>query len=143
MKNIMKITKLLLLLLFCSTFLLPSWTQAAEGDGTGGGGGDGVNPGPDAPPGAQDAIGPGDGIGPIAMTEPKMDQLYDWAEKKYPQLFPSHQVSFKAEGYYARHYPTTDVYLGAKDMQVYVLGAPFGGLLNVGTFKSLVKSSGI
>jgi hypothetical protein len=139
----MKITKILRLLFFCGTFVFSSWVQAAQGDGTGGGGGDGVTPGPTAPPGAQDAPGPGLGIGPIEMTEAKMDALFDWAENTYPDLFPNHQTSKMIEGYYARYYPLTNIYLGAKDKQVFAYGAPFGGLLNAGTFKALVHSSGI
>lgn len=139
----MKITKKLILLLFCGTFLLSSWVQAAQGDGTGGGGGDGTTPGENAPPGAQDAPGPGEGIGPIAMTEAKMDQLYDWAEETFPEHFPEHQESTIILDFYARYYPTTDIYLGAKDNFVYVHGAPFGGTLKVAKFKDLVKSSGI
>jgi len=139
----MKITKILRLLFFCGTFLFSSWAQAAQGDGTGGGGGDGVTAGADAPPGAQDVPGAGLGIGPIKMTEPKMDALFDWAQSTYPSFFPDHQASQMIEGYYARYYPSTNVYLGAKDMQVFAYGAPFGGLLNAGTFKELVHSSGI
>ena len=139
----MKIRQILLLLLFSSTILTPLPTLAAQGDGNGGGGGDGTNPGPNAPPGALDADGPGEGIGPISMTESKLDQLYDWAETTYPQYFPKHQASQKLSGYYARFYPTSNVYLGAKDNRVYVFGAPFGGLLDVGSFVSLVKLSGI
>lgn len=139
----MTIRKILLLLIFNGVLLFPLLGFSAQGDGTGGGGGDGTTPGANAPPGAQDAPGPGEGIGPIAMTEPKLDQLYDWAEETYPEFFPSPQVSVTIEGYYARHYPTTDIYLGAKDNQVYVVGEPFGGLLNVGSFVSLVRISGI
>ncbi len=140
----MKITKLFLLLMFCGSFVLSAGVQAAQGDGTGGGGGDGTTPGPDAPPGALDAGGPGDGIGPILMLEPKMDQLFDWAEGAFPEFFPNHQTSVVIVGYYARYYPSLGVYLGAKDKQVYVLGGPFGEVpSNVGSFKSLVKSSGI
>ena len=138
----MKITKLLIILLFSGAILAPTWVQAAQGDGTGGGEGDGTNTGSNAPPGAT-ATGPGDGVGPIAMTEPKLDQLFNWAEKTYPQFFPARQVSFKVIGYYARYYPTTDIYIGAKDNEVYVLGAPFGGMLKAGDFKTLVRDSGI
>ncbi len=139
----MEITKPLRLMFFCGIFLASSWAQAAQGDGTGGGGGDGVTPGSDAPPGAQDAPGAGLGIGPIKMTEEKLDALFDWAEKTYPNFFPGHQGSMVIEGYYARYYPSTNIYLGAKDNQVYAYGEPFGGLFNAGTFKALVHSSGI
>ena len=139
----MKAKIILFLLIFTGACLFPLSAYSAQGDGTGGGGGDGTNPGPKAPPGAQDAPGPGEGIGPISMTKPKLDQLYDWAEETYPQFFPNPQISVTIEGYYARYYPTTDIYIGAKDKQVYVLGQPFGGLLHVDSFVNLVRLSGI
>ncbi len=139
----MKAKKILFLLLMSSAFLISSWSYAGEGDGTGGGGGDGTNPGPDAPLEAHESEGAGTGIGPILMTEAKLDQLYDWAETTYPQFFPVAQKSFKVEGYYARHYPSINVYIGAKNKQIYVYGDVFGGLLNVGSFYDLVHSSGI
>ena len=139
-----KIINIFILLLFCNVILSPSLTQAAQGDGTGGGGGDGTTPGPDAPPGAT-GEGPGLGIGPISMTKAKMNQLFDWAEKTYPEFFSDHQDSIITGDYYARYYPETDIYLGAniQDKHIYVYGEPFGGLLKVGTFKELVFSSGI
>jgi len=139
-----KIIKKFILLIFCNAILSTSWVQAAQGDGTGGGGGDGITPGPNAPPGVT-GEGPGLGVGPISMTKEKMNQLFDWAETTYPIFFPNHQDSIIIEGYYARYYPETDIYLGAniENRNIYVLGEPFNGLLNVGTFKELVFSSGI
>lgn len=141
----MKKNKLqILMLLFCAaTLFQPLCVQAAQGDGTGGGGGNGTTPGPDAPPAAKDGGGPGGGIGPIKMLKPKMDQLYNWAEKNYPDLFPGHQTSIEIAGYYARFYPATNTYLGAKDLEVYVYFAKNGELLDAGSFKKLVKASGI
>lgn len=141
----MKKTKLQLLMLLCCavTFLQPTWVQAAQGEGTGGGGGNGTTPGPTAPPAAKEGGGPGGGIGPIAMTKPKMDSLFDWAEKNYPQSFPSHETSKEVSGFYARYYPSTQTYLGAKDMEVYVYFVKNGQLLDAGSFKKLVKASGI
>ena len=141
----MNIQKFLCVLMLGGSVLFSASSFSAEGDGTGGGGGDGVSPGPDAPPGAQDTPGAGLGIGPIAMLDAKVDQLYDWAEETYPQYFPTHQTSIKIEGYYARHYPTTKIYLGAKDNKVYLYG--YGdlssGLQEVGGFGKLVRDSGI
>lgn len=132
-----KITKVLSTLWFCGAILLSSSAYAAQGDGTGGGGGDGTDTGPTAPPGAF-PDGPYLGIGPITMTEPKLDALFDKAEELYPNLFPKHQSSVKIIGYYARHYPSTNIYLGAKEGEVVLYGAQFGGILKVGTFKKLV-----
>lgn len=141
----MKKTKLQLLMLLCCAVTLsqPTWVQAAQGEGTGGGGGNGVTPGPTAPPAAKDGGGPGGGIGPIAMTKPKMDSLFDWAEKNYADFFPGHEKSEEIAGYYARFYPKTGIYLGAKDMEVVLYYVETGQMVNAGTFKKLVKASGI
>lgn len=141
----MKKTKLqILMLCFCAaTLFQPVYVQAAQGDGTGGGGGNGTTPGPNAPPAAKDGGGPGGGIGPIKMTTAKMDQLYNWAEKNYPDFFPGHETSQEIAGYYARYYPSTNIYLGAKDFEVYLYNATTGAMLDAGSFKKLVKASGI
>ncbi|MDQ7091592.1 MAG: hypothetical protein Q9M50_13315 [Methylococcales bacterium] len=62
----------------------------------------------------------------------RIDSLYAWAEQKYPQFFSSSQQSTDIQGYYARHYPENDIYLGSKEGRLYVVGAPFGGLLDLG-----------
>lgn len=141
----MKKTKLqILMLLFCAaTLFQPLCIQAAQGDGTGGGGGNGTTPGADVPPPYKLAEGPGAGPGPWKMTKPKMDQLYNWAEKNYPDFFPGHETSQEIAGYYARFYPKTGIYLGAKDMEVVLYYAKTGQLVNAGSFKKLVKASGI
>ncbi len=61
-----------------------------------------------------------------------IDALFDWAENTYPEYFSSHAESQKIEGYYARYYPDTNIYLGSKDGRVYAYGAVFGGLLDAG-----------
>jgi len=47
-----------------------------------------------------------------------VDDLYTWAEDKYPELFPSHEDSFYLLGYYVREY--SNYYLGTKDGKVYL-----------------------
>ena len=47
-----------------------------------------------------------------------VDDLYDWAEHEYSDLFPGHEESFYLLGYYVREYP--DYYLGTKDGMVYL-----------------------
>jgi len=74
----------------------------------------------------------------------RIDKLFDWAEQQFPQFFPSHEVSFEALGYYARHYPVSGVYLGAKDGEVYVLGGPFGDkIVHVGSLKMFFQIAGL
>jgi len=71
-----------------------------------------------------------------------IDEFYNWAEAEYPQYFSSHQTSQDILGYYARHYPTTDIYLGTKDNRVFVYGKPFGGLLDAGDLQGWLQKSG-
>ncbi len=65
-------------------------------------------------------------------TNARIDNLYTWAEQKYPEFFPSQQQSTDIEGYYSRYYSETDIYLGSKDGRLYVFGKPFGGLADLG-----------
>lgn len=69
----------------------------------------------------------------------RINRLYAWAEETYPQYFPTQQQSKDIEGYYARYYPETDIYLGTKDGHLYVFGAPFGGLADLGELEQWYK----
>ena len=65
------------------------------------------------------------------------NRLFNWAEDKYPQIFPSppqRPFSETAEGYYFRHYPGTGNYLGTKGGNVFFLpaGTPLKGVLDLG-----------
>ena len=73
----------------------------------------------------------------------QLDAFFNWAEKKYPQYFPSTQASSTLEGYYARHYPATNVYMGAKDGKLFVFGQAFGGLLPLGDMTKWLKEAGL
>jgi large repetitive protein len=59
------------------------------------------------------------------------DRLFDWAEFKYPQLFGPHAATQDVAGYQARAY-ANGIYLGSANGRVYVYGAPWGGLKDVG-----------
>ena len=56
------------------------------------------------------------------------DKLLNWAEKNFPQFFPSHQATQNIEPWLFRYYPETNVYAGVNksDQNVYVLGGPWG-----------------
>jgi Tol biopolymer transport system component len=71
-----------------------------------------------------------------------IDKFYNWAEKEYPQYFSPHQTSQEILGYYARHYPAKNIYLGSKGGRVYVHGEPFGGLLDAGDLQGWLQKSG-
>lgn len=53
-------------------------------------------------------------------------QLLDWAEREYPQFFPSHQANLESAPYTYRYYPETGNYVGVAGQDVYILG-PFSG----------------
>lgn len=65
---------------------------------------------------------------------PSADALFDWAERTYPQFFPSHRASQTAAPYTYRYYPETGNYLGIDGEAVVALGPISGGqVLTVGT----------
>ena len=53
-------------------------------------------------------------------------QLFDFAEAKFPQFFPSHRPDVDAQGWRYRYYPEAGTYVIVADGRVYVLGGPFG-----------------
>ncbi|QOJ24518.1 MAG: hypothetical protein HRU78_13425 [Gammaproteobacteria bacterium] len=64
----------------------------------------------------------------FATPSSDTDKLLNWAEKNFPQFFPSHQVTQNIEPWLFRFYPETNVYAGINknDQNVYVLGGPWG-----------------
>ena len=58
--------------------------------------------------------------------EDAANQLMDFAETYFPGYFPSHPSTATALGYFYRFYPSTGIYLGVREGQVYVLGGSFG-----------------
>lgn len=43
------------------------------------------------------------------------DRCFDWAEKKFPEIFPQAAASATGLGYYYRHYPATGTYVGIRE----------------------------
>lgn len=67
------------------------------------------------------------------------NKLFDFAEKSYPQFFNSAGIKTIAlNGYLARYYPDTDIYIGTKDFDIYVYGNVFNGLLKAGVISDFV-----
>ncbi|MBI3368023.1 MAG: DUF1800 domain-containing protein [Burkholderiales bacterium] len=65
---------------------------------------------------------------------PSADELLDWAERHYPEYFPTHASSLRESPYIYRYYPATGNYAGTAGNDVYVLGPMSGGvLLRVGS----------
>jgi hypothetical protein len=50
------------------------------------------------------------------------DQLFDWAERTFPDFFPTHQTNQSLHPYIFRYYPESDLYVGVSDGAVYLLG---------------------
>ncbi|MCK5871654.1 MAG: hypothetical protein KAG26_02410 [Methylococcales bacterium] len=68
------------------------------------------------------------------------NQVFNWAEKNYPEYFSaSNQTTFETSGYLARYYPQKNNYLGIKNGRVYVFGDIFGGLKDVGSLGFFLK----
>lgn len=63
-----------------------------------------------------------DAVDPVEAAE----QLLDFAEASFPDLFPGPQASADLAGYRYRYYPASGIYLGVRDGQVYGLGGTFG-----------------
>lgn len=70
-----------------------------------------------------------------------IDTFFDWAESKYPQYLSSHSTSQEILGYYARHYPAKNIYLGTREGRLYVYGETFGGLLDLGDLQGWLELS--
>ena len=58
----------------------------------------------------------------VIIDQATLNQLYDWLESKYPEYLPTHQDSFYIQGYYARYYQGTDVYIGSLGGSLYAYG---------------------
>lgn len=52
--------------------------------------------------------------------------LFDFAEARFPHLFPTHRPDMAIENWRYRFYPETGIFLVVADGRVYVLGGPFG-----------------
>jgi hypothetical protein len=69
-----------------------------------------------------------------ATAEITIDQLFDWAERTYPSLFPTHQTTQFSSPYFYRYYPETDLHVGIANEGVYLLGTIYteGKIVHVG-----------
>lgn len=64
----------------------------------------------------------------FATLSSDTEKLLNWAEKTFPQFFPSHQATQNIEPWLFRYYPESGVYAGVNksDNTAYVLGGPWG-----------------
>ena len=63
---------------------------------------------------------------PAPITILDVTRLLDWAERQYPEFFPSHQSNLESGPYTYRYYPETGNYVGVAGQDVFILG-PFSG----------------
>lgn len=61
-----------------------------------------------------------------ATTTPEIETLLNWAEDQFSQLFPNHQATQMIDPWAFRYYPSTDIYAGVNNNEVFVLGGPWG-----------------
>lgn len=61
-----------------------------------------------------------------SATPPDASELMDWAEQRYPTLFPGPQPNRRELAYTYRHYPATGNYLGVAGIGIYLLGPVSG-----------------
>lgn len=76
----------------------------------------------------------------IADTHTNAIALFEWAETQYPQLLsPSDTQVQEIQGFYARYYADSDVYLGVQGDDVWALGPSLGSnIVYVGKIDSLI-----
>lgn len=67
----------------------------------------------------------------VAVAEPlPADQVFDWTEARYASLFPSQEVTRSLDPFQYRYYPSTDLYIGIANGDIFLLGSSHtGGLV--------------
>ena len=74
---------------------------------------------------------------PTPTPTPTPTEFFDWAEKSFAQIFPSHEKDQVVNGITFRFYPSTSTYLAVMGADVLVLGPISGNqVVNVGTLVS-------
>ncbi len=61
-----------------------------------------------------------------AQSNADSENIFNWAENNFTQFFPNHQMTLTAGPWQYRFYPSTKIYIGINDEQLFVLGGPFG-----------------
>lgn len=61
-----------------------------------------------------------------AATTPEIETLLNWAEGRFPQLFSGHEATQISDTWAFRYYPSTGIYAGVNNNEVFVLGGPWG-----------------
>ncbi len=69
----------------------------------------------------------GNAVGALVNVDARADRVFSFAERFYPQFFPGHVPSTVLSGYYVRHYPAAQNYIGAANGRLYLLGPSLTG----------------
>ncbi|MBI5276622.1 MAG: hypothetical protein HY854_09195 [Burkholderiales bacterium] len=83
-----------------------------------------------------------------AAIEPEplsIEQVFDWAESRFADLFPTAEETKVLGPYEYRYYPSNNLYLGVSEGKIYLLGATHTGgnivhVANVADFASRIAS---
>lgn len=59
-------------------------------------------------------------------TTAEIETVLNWAENSFPEFFPDHQPTQISDPWVYRFYPSTGIYTGVSDNQVFVFGGPWG-----------------
>ena len=70
------------------------------------------------------------------------DRVFNWAERLFPNIFPAGGAPGALEGFYFRHYASTQTYLAVKDGRVYLHNGREWNLADVGTLRSFLDLAG-
>lgn len=62
----------------------------------------------------------------LASANPEIETIFNWAENNYAEFFPGHQTTQMIDPWTYRYYPSTEIYVGVKDNEIFVLGGPWG-----------------
>lgn len=73
------------------------------------------------------------------LSEMPLDQVFEWAESRYPELFPSEEKTASLDAFRYRYYPATDLYVGINDGEIYLSGKTQTGgqIVHVGTVSDI------
>jgi len=66
-----------------------------------------------------------------------VDDLYNWGEEMFPELFPNHEESFSLLGFYVREYP--NYYLGTIEGMLYLYDKNTGDLMDLGDINQYME----
>lgn len=75
------------------------------------------------------------------LSEMPLDQVFDWAESRYPELFPSEEKTATLDAFKYRYYPATDLYVGISAGEVYLSGKTQTGgqIVHVGSVSDIAE----